>query len=37
MITVTFQCSLRTSDDMNDEPRANIVLWHATQFRFYHS
>jgi len=37
MITVTFRCSLRTSDDMNDEPRANIVLWHATLFRFYHS
>jgi len=36
MITVTFQCSLRTSDDMNDA-RANIVLWHATLFRFYHS
>ena len=37
MITVMFRCSLHTSDDMNDEPRANIVLWHVTQFRFYHS
>jgi len=26
MITVTFWCSLRTSDNVNDEPLANIVL-----------
>jgi len=26
MITVTFWCSLRTSDNINDEPLANIVL-----------
>ena len=30
MITVTIWRSLRTtSDDMNDEPLANIVLWHS--------
>ena len=37
MITVTFGSSLRMSDDMNDELRANIVLWHATLNRLYHS
>ena len=37
MITVTFWCGLmRTSDDMNNEPLANIVLWHVTLFRLYH-
>jgi len=36
MITVTFWCSLRTSDNINDEPLANIVLWHVTLFRLYH-
>ena len=38
MITVTFWCGLmRTSDDMNDELLANIVLWSVTLFRLYHS
>jgi len=36
MITVTFWCSLRTSDNINDEPLANIVLWRVTLFRLYH-
>ena len=36
MITVTFWCSLRTSDNINDEPPANIVLWRVTLFRLYH-
>ena len=27
---------LRTSDDMNDELLASILLWHVTLFRLYH-
>ena len=36
MTTVTFWCSLRTSDNMNDELLANIVLLHLTLFHLYH-
>ena len=34
-ITVTFWCSLRTTNNINDEQLANIVLWRAMLFRLY--
>jgi len=34
--TVTFWCSLRTTNNINDELLANIVLWCAILFRLYH-
>ena len=35
-ITVTFWCSLRTTNNLNDELLANIVLLSAILFRLYH-
>ena len=37
-ITVTFWCNLRTTNNINDELLANIVLWRAILglFRLYH-
>ena len=35
-ITVLFWCSLRTTNNINDELLANIVLWRAILFRLYH-
>jgi len=35
-ITVLFWCSLRTTNNINDELLANIVLWCAILFRLYH-
>ena len=35
-ITVTFWCSLHTTNNINDELLANIVLWRAILFRLYH-
>ena len=35
-ITVTFWCSLPTTNNINDELLANIVLWRAILFRLYH-
>jgi len=32
--TVTFWCSLRTTNNINDEPLANIVLWRAIGYYF---
>jgi len=34
-ITVTFWCSLRTANNINDEVLVNIVLWHVTLFPLY--
>jgi len=34
-ITVTFWCSLRTTNNINDELLANMVLWRAILFRLY--
>jgi len=34
-ITVTFWCSLRTTNNINDELFANIVLWRAILSRLY--
>ena len=35
-INVTFWCSLRATNNINDELLANIVLWRAILFRLYH-
>jgi len=35
-ITVTFWCSLRTTNNINDELLENIVLWRAILFRLFH-
>jgi len=35
-ITVTFWCSLHTTNNINDEQLANIVLWRALLFCLYH-
>ena len=35
-ITVAFWCSLRTTNSINDELLANIVLWRAILFHLYH-
>ena len=35
-ITVTFWCNPRTTNNINDQMLAYVVLWHAILFRLYH-